>query len=175
MSPGTHFSFLELLIAFVLIIGINLLGLVAKTIGAYWQLFARNLKEKNKQLYDMITLRVELTTGVGMIEQLLYTYAFVSGFREFIGGVLLFKAFFGWLELKKSRADLAGEEQLQKQLTAEGQPGADHASFDLTLMRFYAYAIGNFISLAYAIAAYEIAHLLVRSIAVISTGPEQVL
>jgi hypothetical protein len=144
MISASHFSFLELFIAFVLILILNLTKIVEKTITWYWQRFAQDL-QKDRLLYEQATLRVEFTSGVGIIEQLLYTYAFVSGFREFIGGVLLFKAFHGWLSTQDSR------EQIHPDARAKE-----------SLERFYAYAIGNFISLAYAILAYEVAHLLFR-------------
>lgn len=77
------------------------------------------------------------TTGkvIGAIESLLYVYALVAGYAEILVGVLAFKGFTGWLAFK--------------------EPDQAHGKSLGTLVRFYSYAIGNFLSLVWAVVAFE--------------------
>jgi hypothetical protein len=79
---------------------------------------------------------------VGFIERQLYLYALFTKTPDIIAAVLMFKAFSGWI---------AGE-ALRK--TAEK---------DLkVLARFYVYAIGNFVSLLWAVLIFQLCLLFVQ-------------
>nr|WP_315595765.1 hypothetical protein [uncultured Cupriavidus sp.] len=91
---------------------------------------------------------------VGILENILYVYASMAAIPGLFSAVLLFKAFFTWLQLKD-----------------EGQAGDAHvrpgqqmdelwASFKEhnypVLLRFYDYAFGNLLSLAAALFIYQV-------------------
>lgn len=73
---------------------------------------------------------------VGFLEGELYLYAMFTQVHAFISAVLLFKAFSGWLV---THADVTNPEVQSTK----------------TLTRFYSYAIGNFISLLWALVVFE--------------------
>jgi hypothetical protein len=76
---------------------------------------------------------------IGFLECELYLYGLLTSQAGIISGVLLFKAFSGWL----------------------GTPAeADQVK---TLARFCAYAIGNFVSLLSAVVIFEGLHMVMRS------------
>ena len=83
---------------------------------------------------------------VGFWERELYLYGLLVANAFLISAVLLFKAFSAWLSYQGRKAD-------------DGNDGM--ASYP-TLDRFYRYAIGNFISLAVAIAIIEVLRAAVR-------------
>jgi hypothetical protein len=124
-------------------IGAKVFGLpiVPWTIRLYWWLSAPGIPVS----------RVAASAGVGIIEQTLYIYCLSSTHREFIGSVLLFKAFFTWLSM-------APQAVPQTDGAGAAAPKPVVARHDL-LEIFYTYAIGNFLSLAFAIFFYEIVHL----------------
>jgi hypothetical protein len=124
--------------------------IVPLVITLYWRKSAPNLALS----------RVAASSGVGIIEQILYIYCLSSTHREFIGSVLLFKAFFNWLNLvpptatKEAGPTAADSGKPQSQLNDAAER---HRLYLLEV--FYTYAIGNFLSLAFAIFFYEIVHL----------------
>lgn len=73
---------------------------------------------------------------IGFLERELYLYALVAGITDLLVGVLAFKGFTSWLLAKPD----------------ETNSGKSHSM----LGRFYSYALGNFISLAFALAIFEI-------------------
>lgn len=68
---------------------------------------------------------------IGIVERQLYLYAAFSGMHAIISGIIVFKAFSGWI-------------------TRDGK-----MSDKEVLAQFYVYAIGNFISIGWALAIYE--------------------
>ena len=96
-----------------------------------------SLQDQDKAAHQDSLVRAPLSAGIGFVEQVLYVYCLASTHREFIGSVLLFKAFFGWLS----------------------KDVMEDTNHQMLLMRFYVYAIGNFVSLAFAILFFEIVHL----------------
>lgn len=73
---------------------------------------------------------------IGLLERQIYIYVLMTK-GDVFGGVLVFKAFTGWMDLTK----------------VEGAPPTSAAY----LSRFYGYAIGNFTSLLWAIGLHEVA------------------
>jgi len=87
---------------------------------------------------------------VGIIERELYLYGLILPIHGLITAVLLFKAFSAWLE----RDD--PQETSAKVLDS---PGFKDVA---KLAKYYSYAIGNFISLAWAIVIFEAIRLVLR-------------
>lgn len=85
---------------------------------------------------DDLVGRQPLGKVVGFLEVELYMYAMIANVPSLIGAVLLFKAFSGWLTTQ-----------------ATGTPEAKSMR---TLARFYSYAIGNFLSLLWALLIFEV-------------------
>ena len=90
---------------------------------------------------------------VGMVERELYFYALIYPMHGLITAVLLFKAFSGWLKLgdpspaaTPTTAVLGSQELMGLQ----------------TLSRYYSYAIGNFLSLAWALLIFEVIRAAMR-------------
>jgi len=148
----THDPVSEFVYALALVLIFNLTGIVSRTITLYWRIYARGVDVS----------RVAASAGIGIVEQTLYIYCLSSTHREFIGSVLLFKAFYTWLSLSPPAPTTptatgttdGGTERLAIQ---KNDPARPHRNYLLEL--FYAYAIGNFVSLSYAIFFYEIVHL----------------
>ncbi|WP_428030284.1 hypothetical protein [Ancylobacter sp.] len=80
---------------------------------------------------------------IGIVECQLYYYALMTT-PSLISPILIFKAFSNWLSFK-----------------ADNTPDGEAKSIR-TLARFYSYAIGNFISLAWAIFSFELARILIQ-------------
>jgi hypothetical protein len=78
---------------------------------------------------------------IGCVEKFLYCYFLIRNYESALGCLLLFKAFTHWLHQ---------QEQAQ---VAEG--AQNHAPLSKALLRYYSYAIGNFISLLFAIVICE--------------------
>jgi hypothetical protein len=111
---------------------------------------------------------------VGFLEQVLYVYCLTSTHREFIGSILLFKAFLGWLQIS---ATAAAPAQATATITGRLEFNAPSSNpipiviaetpavragsgeYRGMLAGFYIYAIGNFVSLSVAILVFEIVHL----------------
>jgi hypothetical protein len=85
---------------------------------------------------------------VGVIERQIYLYALFSPIHGMITAVLLFKAFSGWLKLGDP-LDKSGHEA---DLKVNGETEIKGLR---TLARYYSYAIGNFMSLAWALLIFE--------------------
>jgi hypothetical protein len=82
---------------------------------------------------------------VGFVERELYFYALILPVHGLITAVLLFKAFSGWLKLADT-PDLPASKGV---LSSSELMGLQ------TLVRYYSYAMGNFVSLAWAILIFE--------------------
>ncbi len=83
------------------------------------------------------------TRVIGAIERQIYLYALFTGIAGgTISAVLLFKAFFAWVETKQD----------------DPKP-ADRL---LSLARYYGYAIANFVSLLAAIVLFEVLRFVLR-------------
>ena len=89
---------------------------------------------------------------VGMVERELYFYALIYPMHGLITAVLLFKAFSGWLKL----GDTPVTPDSQGVLSSVELMGLQ------TLVRYYSYAIGNFVSLAWAILMFEGIRIVLR-------------
>jgi hypothetical protein len=83
---------------------------------------------------------------VGMVERELYFYALIYPMHGMITAVLLFKAFSGWLKLGDPPPTTAPTNVL----------GSQELKGLQTLARYYSYAIGNFLSLAWALLIFEV-------------------
>jgi hypothetical protein len=149
------FSWKLFFIGVVAIFLVNALGIVDRTIrlavGQLASEMAMNRrgggsnsdKSYRESLSDAVeTEKHELISrepfgkSLGFIEMVLYFYTLQSGLSGLTAAVLLFKAFTGWIGIN-------GEDSSQE-VAAK------------TLARFYSYAIGNFISLLWAIFLFEL-------------------
>lgn len=151
----THHPVQEFAYALILVLICNFRtrrfkGIVGGVIVLYWTIFSNRARIS----------RTAASDGIGIIEQTLYVYCFTSGHREFIEAVLLFKAFSNWLSFNVSY------QNLKDATTSEVD------DYRLTLLeQFYAYAVGNFLSLGFAILFYEIVHLwLIRLLPTLPLG-----
>lgn len=128
------------LIASVLNLALGYFGVVGATIQGAIRILsieAKTAGEDNVHAeMDAAAKRKPLGKVVGFLEGELYLYAMFTQVHAFIGAVLLFKAFSGWLVTHAS--DASPEVQSTK-----------------TLTRFYCYAIGNFTSLIWALIVFE--------------------
>ena len=141
-------------------------------------LSARQFKQSNPALYSDIISRAPGSMVIGLLEQSLYVYCLTSTHREFIGSILLFKGFLSWLEFSAApsgstpaAAMITGHPEFTEPTTdtrirvaIPETPVVTLASSTRGQSRgmlagFYAYAIGNFISLAIAIFVFEVVHL----------------
>ena len=134
----------EFVYAFALVLFFNITTIIPRIMQLYWWMCARPLSFH----------RVGASAGVGIIEQTLYVYCLASTHREFIGSILIFKAFFNWLSLAPPNVAATQDD---KQQISHAVSVRQHR-YEL-LEIFYAYAIGNFLSLAIAILLYEAVHL----------------
>lgn len=97
---------------------------------------------------------------VGIVEREIYFYCLLSGLTGLLGSVLLFKAFSGWLKLSESQKEEEEKsaQSNETQRTEDQSELREDEKFDVkTLARYYGYAIGNFLSLLWALLIYEIA------------------
>jgi len=85
---------------------------------------------------------------VGVIEREIYLYALLTPIHGLITAVLLFKAFSGWLRL----GDTSNGDDKDQLLEETGKAETKGLR---TLARYYSYAIGNFISVAWALLMFE--------------------
>jgi hypothetical protein len=133
---------------------LDLLGLVGWTISVCLRVFVREVAvlktppaRGTEMLEQIITnviaeLRADLGADrpvgkvVGLIERELYLYALILPIHGLITAVLLFKAFSGWLKL----GDTPVTPDSQGVLSSVELMGLQ------TLVRYYSYAIGNFVS-----------------------------
>lgn len=93
---------------------------------------------------------------VGVLERQIYLYALMSPIHGLITAVLLFKAFSGWLKL----GDMPDAKTEQ---TDDSKANLESEFKGLkTLARYYSYAIGNFMSLAWAVLIFEGMRLALR-------------
>ncbi len=76
---------------------------------------------------------------VGMIERQLYLYALLANLSALFSGVLLFKAFFAWIDVKQEKP--SDEERY------------------MSLARYYGYAIANFLSVLWSLLIFEVVKL----------------
>ncbi|WP_395665940.1 hypothetical protein [Methylocella sp.] len=157
--------------AFVLVLLVNATGVVSKVITLYTNIFAHEFISSRNHLFLRLKDKVELSAAVGVVEQTLYLYALFSGLTGILTSVLIFKAFNGWLTIAApTGADLqtpnaqtptilpqtAQTQTIPPQTIPPqtAQPAEGHVALE-NLIRFYGYAIGNFISLMFAIVIFE--------------------
>ncbi|WP_431301885.1 hypothetical protein [Sediminicoccus sp. BL-A-41-H5] len=92
----------------------------------------------------------ESSRVIGCLEKFLYCYFIIRGQESALGCLLLFKGFTHWLHQ---------QEQVSAAGAAEG-----HAPLSKALLRYYSYAVGNFISLLFAILICEVVTSVVRGV-----------
>lgn len=143
------FQFWVFLISFILCSSFTWTGLVSFTIRSCLKLLEKeatkgsDLDEAFKVELKDLTVRETIGKVMGTIESVIYIYALVVNHTEILGSVLAFKAFTGWLSL---------------------QGGVNSNGKNMpTLVRFYSYAIGNFLSLLWAIFSYELVRAVVHA------------
>lgn len=143
------FQFWVFLISFILCSLFTWVGLVSLSIRSCLKLLEKeatngsDLDEAFKAELKDLTIRETIGKVMGTIESAVYIYALVVNHTEILGGVLAFKAFTGWLSL-------------QSGVHANGRNMP-------TLVRFYSYAIGNFLSLLWAIFSYELVRAVIQA------------
>ena len=144
-------------------IALDLIGVVGWTISACLRVFVREVAvlktpaargpETLEQIIKNVIAELRADLGadkpvgriVGLVERELYLYALIFPMHGLITAVLLFKAFSGWLKL----GDTPAAPDSQGGLSSIELMGLQ------TLVRYYSYAIGNFVSLAWAIFIFE--------------------
>ncbi|WP_445371830.1 hypothetical protein ACH518_03135 [Methylomonas sp. HW2-6] len=148
------------LAASVLNLILGTLGIVGASINLGVRIFAtesailnqkpmpdKPLVESLRQAIDSelqdLSERQPLGKVVGILERQLYLYGMVTQIHAFIGAILLFKAFSGWL-------------------TTQAKDSPEGKSMK-TLARFYSYAIGNFLSLTWALIIFEALRWMVQT------------
>ena len=147
----------------------DLVGVIGWTISVCIRFFAREVAVLKKapaggtlnleQMTQKVTAELRADLGadrpvgrvVGVIERELYLYALIFPIHGLITAVLLFKAFSGWLELSGSPEKTGGEILGSAELAGLG-----------TLSKYYSYAIGNFLSLIWAILIFEVIRAVMR-------------
>ncbi len=174
----SHDPLCEFAWAFSLIVVLNLSRIVSKVIKAYSFFCARQFKNTHPDLYADMLSRAPGSIGVGLLEQILYVYCLTSTHREFIGSILLFKGFLGWLQASampsgstSAAATITGRLEFTAPSTNTTIPftipatpvlasgGSTRGEYRGMLAGFYIYAVGNFISLGFAILVFEVVHL----------------
>ena len=164
------FQYYVFAVATLFNIALNLLGLVGWTISVCLRVFVREIAvlktpaargtETLEQIIKNVIAELRADLGadkpvgkvVGLIERELYLYALIFPIHSLITGVLLFKAFSGWLKL----GDTPVTPDSQGVLSSVELVGLQ------TLVRYYSYAIGNFVSLAWAILIFEGIRIVLR-------------
>jgi hypothetical protein len=136
-SGLAHDPLREFFLALILVVICNVIPFMSTVINMYWRLSGIGLKGADRTNHAESLVRAPLSAAIGLIEQTLYIYFLTSSHQQYVGSLLLFKAFFGWLTLQNAN-------------------DTDHQK---VLMKFYVYAIGNLMSLAFAILFFEIVHL----------------
>jgi len=136
-------SGLNLLLATTGLIGVSIEGAV-RLIAAEPALFDQSdpKADTNSGEDEDLSERPPFGKVVGFIERELFLYALFVSLPEIISGVLLFKAFSGWIATSSSRVNKDSDKGKEKDLRV--------------LARFYCYAIGNFVSLLWAFLLFEL-------------------
>jgi len=102
-------------------------------------------QKATQYIKDVLGARRPFGRIVGAIERQVYLYASVANIETLFSAILLFKAFFAWLEIK------------QKNPVKEGQLlSSDQGVQQLSLAKYYGYAIGNLLSLVWALIIFEV-------------------
>jgi hypothetical protein len=143
---GTPFQFWMFGLASLINFLVDWSKLVSRTIRFFTDLLLKEVKKKGDKAVcaamEQESKHEAMGQVIGFLEKEVYLYALIAQIQPLIGTVLVFKGFTGWL-----RAECATNDQQN----------------EVTLVRFYNYAIGNLISLLWAIGIFEFLHWLMRS------------
>lgn len=103
---------------------------------------------------DALLKRPRFGRSIGFLERQIYLYALLIDGLDLITAVVVFKAFAEWIKPDAQPGTTAGSDDSQKMLLA----------------RFYAYTIGNLLSILWAIAIHEASGPLATLMPALSLG-----
>ena len=109
-----------------------------------------------RRLFSHVLTPTEHSMGrmVALIEETLYLYSAFAQIESIFSGVLLFKAFHTWIAVSRPVIATAATGATTPTAAVSRQYARFCADRTHTLVKFYEYAIGNFISLGIALAIY---------------------
>ena len=129
-------------------------NLVSLTIRFFESLLSRESPEEHRPELEVYKHKT-IGKVVGFLEKEIYLYALVAQVQPLIGSVLVFKAFTGWIRAEATARPSEAAPSGEAEDSATVRTGA--------ILRFYTYAIGNFVSLLWALGIFEFLHWLIRA------------
>ena len=94
---GEPFQIWIYFIASIIGIVLDYVGIIGASIRHYNAIFDSNFLEEHSSLAKETKAKQHLSDAIGFMKRKIYLYCFFSGKQEFVGAILLFKAFSGWL------------------------------------------------------------------------------
>lgn len=142
------------LAAYAIATALNLAITVLPIFQRSFLLSIRALEADTEASREALLKRPRFGRSIGFLERQIYLYALSAKGLDLITAVVVFKAFAEWIKPNVQPGKTAATDDSQKMLLA----------------RFYAYTIGNLLSILWAIAIHEASGPLATLLPVLSLG-----